>query len=154
MGMTPDLLARFHEHIRIDGDCWVWTGYVSGKEHKVPQLTIGKQKFNPRRLLYEHEHGPLGAKQLGNLCGNPLCVNPAHWKVREKNPAGNAEYCRRYRERNGQRARTTPIQQTSSPQQTSLQQTSLQRVRALASRFGLQMIEIGDHRWKMKRGLE
>lgn len=96
--MTYDALSLTIES-RIDhqGDCWLWTGGLSGNNSNAPQIRFQKKKYNVKRYLYERQHGPLNGQQLRNACGDKLCVNPAHQEIVVR--LSKAEYSRQARAR-------------------------------------------------------
>ena len=64
---------------RIDGDCWIWTGWHSGK---TPYVDVNGRMTSVRKVLI----GLLGRKERGPFyscnCGNPSCVAPDHIVMR------------------------------------------------------------------------
>lgn len=69
-------------HSRCDevGDCWIWTGALTGPGY--PSMTYGgKRGMNLRRevLRIEGRPSPAGHRVI-NTCLNPKCLNPAHLK--------------------------------------------------------------------------
>ena len=75
----PTNLDRFERMVeRSASGCWNWNG---------PRLNTGYGKFSIGRSLvvlahrfsYEHHHGPIPeGLVVDHVCGNRLCVNPAH----------------------------------------------------------------------------
>lgn len=76
----PPAIERFHSKIRIEGDCWLWTGAVRGPGYGA-FCWNGRQGY-AHRFSYEHHKGPLpeGAAIM-HICDTPLCVNPDHLEV-------------------------------------------------------------------------
>lgn len=91
------------------GDCWVWTGATSRANHRsarvYPYTTVDNRVQGVRPLVYKLWHlGPPLARGecVKDICGNSLCVNPAHLTVgRRGRPRANqaaAEWQRRWKE--------------------------------------------------------
>ena len=71
---------RFERHIDKTGECWNWTGRLTGKGYGT--LGLGgrgaKQKL-VHRLSYEIHKGPIpDGMVVMHKCDNPRCVNPDH----------------------------------------------------------------------------
>ena len=121
--MNPELKAEILAKIRIEGDCWVWTGYTVNKTRLDPIIKFNRKSIRVRRVLYEDAHGDIGKKYLRSICGNPKCVNPAHAEVVVAKT--NAEVCRKYQ----------------AKKKNQKQLSSLDRVRHLARRCGFYLVE-------------
>lgn len=73
----PVVVAQFWRHadVRGEGVCWFWQGAV----------TNGYGRFRgirAHRLAYEIAKGDIPSEMMiRHLCGNKLCVNPAHLEV-------------------------------------------------------------------------
>jgi hypothetical protein len=78
------LEPRLIKYVRTEGDCWVWTGSLTGSGQ--PVLRIGPDhRLTPvRRFLFEHVHGPISssrrAKSLKSCHAH--CVRPSHTTVK------------------------------------------------------------------------
>ncbi|MBS0980187.1 HNH endonuclease signature motif containing protein [Acetobacter thailandicus] len=61
------------------GQCWLWTGATDGKLSPYGKYTIERTTLRANRVAYILFSGliPEGA-HIDHLCGNRLCVNPAH----------------------------------------------------------------------------
>lgn len=74
----------WREQIRIDGECWLWTG----------ETWKGYGKFGggqAHRVIYQRVVGPVpDGLELDHTCRVPTCVNPAHLE-----PVTRAENMRR-----------------------------------------------------------
>ena len=83
MRKTPE--HRFWLKLYPEGNCWLWTGYVSPQGAML--FTVGRKIVTARRFAYEMVKGPLpkGARvrQKGWMCFRPLCVNPKHMRLTE-----------------------------------------------------------------------
>lgn len=121
--MDDILKRRIMAKIRIEGDCWLWTGCTVSKTRPDPVIKFNSKTIRVRRVLYEESHGPLGKRYLRSTCGHPRCVNPAHTEVVVAKT--NAEVCREYQ------AKKRPQRQLSS----------FDRVRRLARHCGFSLRE-------------
>lgn len=77
---------RFYAKIdrRPESGCWIWTSATS---HGLPVLSVPPSTAVPAaRVAWELVHGaPLPPKtRLESICGNTLCVNPAHRETRTR----------------------------------------------------------------------
>jgi len=77
-----DLLPRIMAKVEIvEGGCWLWHGLVASNG-LTPRFRFSKDgkrlEFSVRRVLYEHYIGE-PPKNIHVSCGNPRCVNPAHF---------------------------------------------------------------------------
>lgn len=94
----PSLFDRLCAHIRIEADCWTWTGAVRrhGGGHR-PAITVWVPGSHPRRLnaarvMCEVIHGPppTPLHEASHLCqDNWLCICPDHvlWETKRENMA-------------------------------------------------------------------
>lgn len=88
----------FHQRIRIEGECWIWTGYTADQ---VPALG----GWSTRRRLFDRIGRAVpDGMVIVPTCGRRLCVNPDHltvksWGIinneRRKNFACSDEGCDR-----------------------------------------------------------
>lgn len=70
-------IAAIKAKTRIEGDCWVWTGWVTHNGYG-EKMYKGKQR-RVHRLMYELHHGPVPADMdVCHTCDVRLCCNPAH----------------------------------------------------------------------------
>lgn len=71
-------IAAFWQKVRKTESCWLWTGAVINSGYgfcRVADQTMGLA----HRLVYELMVGKIPAGlTIDHLCGNRLCVNPAH----------------------------------------------------------------------------
>ena len=82
--MADDTLTDIHllpqrilANIRVERDCWVWTGRVSGKGYG--RAWNGKRDGWVHRYVYELTKGEIpNGYHIDHLCRNIVCVNPAH----------------------------------------------------------------------------
>lgn len=111
------LWHRLTAQVRIEGDCWTWTGSVRrhgggdrpavslrnrGEKHPVTGKQAHPTRHNACRLMCLLIHGePPNDGQLweaSHLCeDNWLCCNPDHllWETKKENMARRAERRRR-----------------------------------------------------------
>jgi hypothetical protein len=71
-------ISRLMAQVRADGDCWIWTGYLTRGGYA--QIRDDEQRrVYAHRLSYELHIGHIPAGlHLDHLCRNRACVNPAH----------------------------------------------------------------------------
>lgn len=76
MMTNEEFLARLDR----TGECWLWTGGVSGRYGKVYLGTVDgvKQSARAHRLAYEMLVGPVGDLHVCHRCDVPLCCRPEH----------------------------------------------------------------------------
>lgn len=73
--MSADLLQRIHMKCVEDGDCLLWMGTRGGGPRGTPQIRDNGRLLSVRRVLYEHEHGPLPqGMTAAAICESPACV--------------------------------------------------------------------------------
>lgn len=78
-------IERLLAKVEVDGDCLTWTG--SADAHGGRVVLPGQRRVRVHRLAYECWHGPIPlACEVGQRCGNRLCVNPDHLVLRVKQP--------------------------------------------------------------------
>jgi len=72
--MLPDRLLR---RIRIEGECWVWTG--SRSPNGYGRIRVNRRMLSVHRWAYESAVGPIppGA-YVCHHCDNKPCVRPEH----------------------------------------------------------------------------
>ena len=94
---NPAIVARYQSHIRrsdVNGECWLWTGAISGKGHG--RFSIGDDYSTAvgvrrrttivviaHRFGYALHHGVdalLEVPLIAHRCDVTLCQNPAHWE--------------------------------------------------------------------------
>lgn len=94
------LWDRLVANIRIEGDCWTWTGPVRrhGGGHR-PAITVRAaprpahpKRLNAARVMCELVHGPAPGPEYdaSHLClDNWLCICPDHvlWETKAENRA-------------------------------------------------------------------
>lgn len=93
--MTPDLLPpRFATKIRVDGDCWIFTGAVNSRGYGCIAVDGDGTTRLARRASYELLVGPIpDGLTIDHLCTVKRCCNPKHLE-----PVTSAENNRRARE--------------------------------------------------------
>ena len=74
----PELLRILEENTDRESvpGCWIWTGTGSGRDK--PVVRHKGQRYTPRQVWYEVEHGSPPDGRLAMTCGNPLCGAPDH----------------------------------------------------------------------------
>lgn len=105
------VVRRYWSHVKTgtDGQCWLWTGAISGNGHGRFQISderVEAADGSVRRrtfVVIAHRFGHavnygvdalLAVPILAHRCDNPLCQNPLHW--RESNHRANGrEYADR-----------------------------------------------------------
>ena len=79
--MLNTLNKNVIKRISFDGDCWMWTGYVT--KTRRPSLTIDNKPCYVHILIYEQLVGELpDGHVLYPKCLRGLCVNPEHREPR------------------------------------------------------------------------
>jgi hypothetical protein len=70
----------FFERIRLDGDCWTWTGALLRGRPTMNTLVDGRPRtMAPRRFCWEFHKGAVPPRMnVVPTCGNKLCVAPNH----------------------------------------------------------------------------
>ena len=70
-------LDRFWSFVNVSGpnDCWLWK---PNTKSRYPIYHQDGKAFPAHRLICEHYHGDMSGLVTRHLCGNALCVNPAH----------------------------------------------------------------------------
>lgn len=77
--VVADLPARMQTKIRIEGDCWVWTGARNPKGYGSVSSGTKNRSMLAHRKAYEATKGQIpDGLQIDHLCRNTSCVNPAH----------------------------------------------------------------------------
>lgn len=75
--MEDAALARFTgKYAVLASGCWSWLAAKNAYGYGTMSLA-GKTEYG-HRLSYEHFVGPIDGLELGHLCRNRACVNPAH----------------------------------------------------------------------------
>lgn len=87
VNQTLTIRERFFLYVDKKGDqeCWNWKGSLL-RNHTAPALSINQVFYDAKRLSYamhNSDFDPLD--NIYHICGNPLCVNPHHLYVKEKN---------------------------------------------------------------------
>lgn len=77
--MTPSELLAFMQMIRVEDDCWLWTG----KQHRHGYGLTHQDGDSAwvHRLSYRHFIGPIPKGfVIDHICESKACVHPAHLK--------------------------------------------------------------------------
>lgn len=80
---------RLLSHRRIDGECWIWTGYTNPRRGGYGTINIKGVPDYVHRVAYRLWIGPIpDGLHIDHLCRRPPCFNPAHLEA--VTPAENA----------------------------------------------------------------
>jgi hypothetical protein len=83
---TPELEKRFWAKVRVpegepENACWLWRGGKNTKGYGKLKIA-GNVTDLAHRVAYELRKAPLGkGRVVRQICGEKLCVNPAHLKA-------------------------------------------------------------------------
>lgn len=79
MPARKDIAARFFDHYREEGDCWIWTGKHTPSG--LPTIYSDGTSISARRVAVREftDRDPNG--NIKPSCGNPSCVRPEHMIV-------------------------------------------------------------------------
>lgn len=77
------LVDRFWKYVDTTaGDCWLWTGGVSGGYGLIREDAPSRNKVGVHRLSYELANGPIpDGMVIDHRCHVTLCVNPSHLRA-------------------------------------------------------------------------
>lgn len=99
--MNPaDLPGRMAKHVRLEGECWLWTGAIQSSGYGVVHLPgIGQRLVH--RAAWEALVEPIpDGLTIDHLCRVKPCINPAHLEVvtlaengRRANEGRNPDVC-------------------------------------------------------------
>lgn len=78
MFAITDLPSNMQTKIRIEGECWQWTGAKNNRGYGSVTNGRGKSMLAHRRSYMETKGEIPAGLQLDHRCENKLCVNPAH----------------------------------------------------------------------------
>jgi len=85
--MSKSFIKKILGKIRIDGECWIWTGQI--------RFGYPRQKYSKRkkilvhRFLYNFFHNDLSKHLIvHHICKNKICVNPIHLKAMTRSEQG------------------------------------------------------------------
>lgn len=60
-----------------DGDCLIWDGFASTRQH--PVMRLAGKIVQVRRAVWAELHGSIPDGRIVRVtCGSPLCINPKH----------------------------------------------------------------------------
>lgn len=80
--VTPKILRRFTDKLRIDGNCWRWTGGTDSNGY--PQFWFEGMAIGAHRFSVALFHGLLrDGEHAHHRCENHDCVNPAHVEAKD-----------------------------------------------------------------------
>lgn len=87
-----DLPPAWRAKVRVEGACWLWTGWNSGNGYG--KVKVSGRAMMAHRAVWELRCEPVpDGMVLDHLCRNRACVNPAHLdpvSVRENTQRGHA----------------------------------------------------------------
>lgn len=90
---AQDLAVRLMSRLRVDGDCWVWTGYLKPSGYGQVSLNDRMELSHVVAMFFRHGARALSAETVNHLCFNRACCNPDHLQFasnRENTLHGNA----------------------------------------------------------------
>lgn len=66
-----------------NGTCWLWYGPSSSKGY--PFINFQGERFSARQFIWEvsHDLKLQAGKSVLVTCGNVMCVNPEHMRVKK-----------------------------------------------------------------------
>lgn len=75
---SKSIVERLIDRLDMSGDCWLWTGHLSGRDGRGYLRVHGKNEI-ASRVAYKLFVGsiPAGMSVL-HKCDNPACCNPKH----------------------------------------------------------------------------
>lgn len=82
----PDLeeiKAKFLQHVRYEGECWIWKAcsvWSIGRYRMLGKMWMSNAASV---FLFGKTEAAESGHRLHNTCGNKLCVNPDHWEIRD-----------------------------------------------------------------------
>lgn len=84
--ITPDIIERFRSHVRMDGDCWVWTG--SKLKSGYGSVAMNGRTMLVHRIAYALGNGNLPpGTVVQHTCKTRSCVRPEHLTSRSQRDA-------------------------------------------------------------------
>lgn len=77
-----DLPATMQNKIRVDGDCWIWTGAKNAQGYGSAASGTKNGSMLAHRKAYQALAGKIpGDLTVDHLCRNKLCQNVAHMEI-------------------------------------------------------------------------
>ena len=73
-----DLAVRLMSRLRVEGECWVWTGGRTATGYGQINLNDKTERAHVMAMLLRHGHEALAAETVNHLCANRACCNPDH----------------------------------------------------------------------------
>ena len=124
-------LDRAKLHSELQGDCWIWKGYVWQGNPMMNSSANTPMLLRPTLLEELHGERPEWAKAATTTCGNRLCVNPDHvkWETMD-------EYRRRCRAKAAAKMTVEQVEESWKRKQAGESVTSLDEEYGI-SRIGL-----------------
>ena len=84
--MDEETLERFMKFVKVEGDCWIWTGCKTNNGYG--KFSVQDKMWLASRLIYTHCFGDI--EEGLDICHAPLichdraCVNPDHLSAETK----------------------------------------------------------------------
>ena len=89
---AQEVAVRLMSRLRVDGECWVWTGCRLPKGYGLMGINGRSERVHVVVMFLRHGAEALAAETVNHLCFNRACCNPEHLQfasVRENNLHGN-----------------------------------------------------------------
>jgi hypothetical protein len=88
LNMTAKQIEKFWARVDKSGECWKWTGVLTG--YGYARLVLDGVRREGHRVSYEMANGPIPAGfHIDHMCHVRSCVNPEH--LRAVTPKQNNE---------------------------------------------------------------
>lgn len=76
-----DIETNFWNKVDKSGDCWLWTGSLTGRDRR-GHLRVNGKTVLAHRFAYELVVGPIPeGMQIDHMCHVPRCCRPEHLRV-------------------------------------------------------------------------
>ena len=147
-------LESIKARVKVQGDCWIWQGYLQNNTPQVVSYKSGKKSMvSVRKLLRELLSGqPQPSGHYANTCGHHDCVAPMHtiWRQEKshmRSMAKNRKVSYATIEKIRKSRQELGFAKLNEEQATEIRHSDLPS-RELAEKFGVCKSTIG----KIKRG--
>lgn len=81
---AQEVAARLMSRLRVEGECWVWTGCRNPGGYGHMRVNGRVEKAHAVAVFLRHGADVLRAETVNHLCFNRLCCNPDHLQVASK----------------------------------------------------------------------